>query len=67
MSITETILRQRLADLFDSIEGWHAMHGAARQRYRQYVRHDIAAYRRARTRAMAAQSEMLRAQLIKAA
>lgn len=61
--ITEIRLNQALADLRDSIEGWQAGHGKVRQRYRQYVRHDIAAFRRARARHLAARSVALAADI----
>lgn len=56
----DIVLNQRRADLLDSIEGWHAVHGPARQRYRQYVRNDIAAYRRALARHLEASAQSAR-------
>lgn len=58
--VSEIIAAQRLRDLQDSIRGMFAATGPARQRYRQYVRHDIAAWRYAHARRMEAHRQYMR-------
>lgn len=61
--IPEIIEAQRLRDLQDSIRGMFAATGPTRQRYRQYVRHDIAAWRFAHARRMEAHQQYMRVAL----
>lgn len=58
--IPSIIATQRLSKLQDSLTAWQSSTGPMRARYRGYVRHDIAAWKRARDRAAAVQTEALR-------
>jgi beta-xylosidase len=48
--IAATIAAAALRDLRDDIRNWQSSTGPSRARYRGYVRHDIAALRRAERR-----------------
>lgn len=58
--IPEIIAAERLRDLQNHVRLMFASTGATRRRYRNYVRHDIAAWHRAQKRAAEAHRERMR-------